>query len=221
MSVIQIPTVSRWKLCRLYHVTFENQTLRPSFRMIAKIQTKIEGVSILWAGRSYWTSRWKPTCSKEGALRKRSAMLSHLLVICLPRLGRLPVNIDLIYYGVNSIILKSYGTIWKSIFLRQAVLVKRSINRNHQSTIYLETGLNRSCFLLFRMIFNPHDDAILKYLLDDNQRIEPEWYMPIIPMILVNGADGIGTGWMTRIPNYNPREIVKVIFFHLKLCSEV
>ena len=149
-------------------------------------------------------------------MRKRSAMLSHLLVICLPRLGRLPVNIDLIYYGVNSIILKSYGTIWKSIFLRQAVLVKRSINRNHQSTIYLETGLNRSCFLLFRMIFNPHDDAILKYLLDDNQRIEPEWYMPIIPMILVNGADGIGTGWMTRIPNYNPREIVKVSFFSLK-----
>jgi len=43
---------------------------------------------------------------------------------------------------------------------------------------------------------------------DDNQRIEPEWYMPIIPMVLVNGADGIGTGWMTKIPNYNPREIV-------------
>jgi len=33
--------------------------------------------------------------------------------------------------------------------------------------------------------------------------------MPIIPMVLVNGADGIGTGWMTKIPNYNPREIVK------------
>jgi len=27
-------------------------------------------------------------------------------------------------------------------------------------------------------------------------------------MVLVNGADGIGTGWMTKIPNYNPREIV-------------
>jgi DNA gyrase/topoisomerase IV subunit A len=62
----------------------------------------------------------------------------------------------------------------------------------------------------FRLIFNPHDDAILKYMLDDNQKIEPEWYMPIIPMVLVNGADGIGTGWMTKIPNYNPREIVEV-----------
>ena len=28
-------------------------------------------------------------------------------------------------------------------------------------------------------------------------------------MILVNGADGIGTGWSTKIPNYNPREICK------------
>ena len=27
-------------------------------------------------------------------------------------------------------------------------------------------------------------------------------------MVLVNGADGIGTGWATKIPNFNPREIV-------------
>lgn len=33
-------------------------------------------------------------------------------------------------------------------------------------------------------------------------------YMPILPMVLVNGAEGIGTGWSTSIPNYNPRDIV-------------
>ena len=33
-------------------------------------------------------------------------------------------------------------------------------------------------------------------------------YIPILPMVLVNGADGIGTGWATKIPNFNPREIV-------------
>ena len=32
--------------------------------------------------------------------------------------------------------------------------------------------------------------------------------MPVIPMVLVNGADGIGTGWSTNIPNYDPREII-------------
>lgn len=46
---------------------------------------------------------------------------------------------------------------------------------------------------------------------EENQRIEPEWYCPIIPMVLVNGAEGIGTGWSTKVPNYNPREIVENI----------
>ena len=62
---------------------------------------------------------------------------------------------------------------------------------------------------LARHIFSEHDDAVLTYLMDDNKMIEPEWYIPILPMVLVNGADGIGTGWMTKIPNYNPRDIVK------------
>ncbi|KAI0228357.1 DNA topoisomerase 2-beta [Lamellibrachia satsuma] len=61
---------------------------------------------------------------------------------------------------------------------------------------------------LARHLFSVHDDPVLKYMSDDNQRIEPEWYIPIIPMVLVNGAEGIGTGWSTKIPNYNPREIV-------------
>nr|XP_023021759.1 DNA topoisomerase 2 [Leptinotarsa decemlineata] len=64
---------------------------------------------------------------------------------------------------------------------------------------------------LTRLIFHPHDDALLKHEYDDNVKIEPYWYIPIIPMVLVNGADGIGTGWMTRIPNYNPRDLVKNI----------
>ena len=52
---------------------------------------------------------------------------------------------------------------------------------------------------------------LLRQLRDDNQLIEPEWYCPIIPMVLVNGAEGIGTGWSTKIPNYDPREIVRNI----------
>ncbi len=37
----------------------------------------------------------------------------------------------------------------------------------------------------------------------------PPRYMPIIPMVLVNGAEGIGTGWSTFVPNYNPRDIAE------------
>jgi len=59
-----------------------------------------------------------------------------------------------------------------------------------------------------RAIFHEHDDAILEPLNDDGQLIEPAWYVPILPMVLVNGAAGIGTGWSTNIPNYNPRDLV-------------
>ena len=38
--------------------------------------------------------------------------------------------------------------------------------------------------------------------------VEPEFYIPVIPMVLVNGAEGIGTGWSTNVPNYNPRDII-------------
>ncbi|MEQ2203426.1 hypothetical protein XENOCAPTIV_029898 [Xenoophorus captivus] len=55
------------------------------------------------------------------------------------------------------------------------------------------------------------DFNLLKFLYDDNQKVEPEWYIPIIPMVLVNGAEGIGTGWACKIPNYDPREIVNNI----------
>ena len=42
----------------------------------------------------------------------------------------------------------------------------------------------------------------------DPQSIEPKFYMPVLPLVLVNGAEGIGTGWSSSVPNYNPREIV-------------
>ncbi|KAK7113702.1 DNA topoisomerase 2-alpha-like isoform X1 [Littorina saxatilis] len=61
---------------------------------------------------------------------------------------------------------------------------------------------------LARHIINAKDDALLRHLYDDNQKIEPEWYCPILPMVLINGADGIGTGWSTKIPNYDIREVV-------------
>uniref|UniRef100_A0A8B9IX34 DNA topoisomerase 2 n=1 Tax=Amazona collaria TaxID=241587 RepID=A0A8B9IX34_9PSIT len=64
---------------------------------------------------------------------------------------------------------------------------------------------------LARLVFPPMDDHVLRFLYDDNQRVEPEWYMPIIPMVLINGAEGIGTGWSCKIPNFDIREVVNNI----------
>ena len=59
-----------------------------------------------------------------------------------------------------------------------------------------------------RKIFHPDDDAILDYLDEEGQRIEPKFYIPIIPMVLVNGVEGIGSGWSTSIPNYSPKDMI-------------
>lgn len=36
----------------------------------------------------------------------------------------------------------------------------------------------------------------------------PHRYIPILPTVLINGAEGIGTGWSTTVPNYNPRDVI-------------
>lgn len=59
-----------------------------------------------------------------------------------------------------------------------------------------------------RRMFHAADDPLLNYNEDDGKKIEPEVYVPVVPLILINGADGIGTGWSSSIPNYNPEDIV-------------
>ncbi|KAJ4294862.1 DNA topoisomerase 2 [Collariella sp. IMI 366227] len=60
-----------------------------------------------------------------------------------------------------------------------------------------------------RRVFSKLDEPNLEHQFDDGNLIEPKVYVPVIPMVLVNGADGIGTGWSTSIPNYHPIEIVE------------
>jgi len=79
---------------------------------------------------------------------------------------------------------------------------------------YIFTLLNK----LTRRIFNVEDDNILKYLNDDGTQVEPIFYAPIIPMILVNGSKGIGTGFSTDIMSYNPLQIID--YLKSKLNSE-
>lgn len=76
--------------------------------------------------------------------------------------------------------------------------------KDHASARYIFTHLTS----MARLIFKPEDDDLLNYLDDNGLSIEPEWYIPVIPMVLVNGANGTGTGWATFIPNYNPVDIV-------------
>jgi len=76
---------------------------------------------------------------------------------------------------------------------------------------YIFTQLNK----LTRLIYRSEDDAILTYLDDDGQSVEPIYYVPIIPMVLVNGTKGIGTGFSTEIMCYNPVQIIAYIKYKL------
>lgn len=57
-----------------------------------------------------------------------------------------------------------------------------------------------------RKLFPAMDDSLLTYNLDDTKKIEPTWYAPIVPLVLINGADGIGTGRFAFYPElrWNP-----------------
>jgi DNA topoisomerase-2 len=59
-----------------------------------------------------------------------------------------------------------------------------------------------------RHIYPSADDALLKQREDDGMLVEPIVFLPIIPMVLVNGAQGIGTGWSTFVPPHHPLDVV-------------
>jgi DNA topoisomerase-2 len=64
-------------------------------------------------------------------------------------------------------------------------------------------GLNQEFF----NIFQKSDSSIINHLYEDGKKIEPEFYLPILPAILINGADGIGTGFACTILCYNPADL--------------
>jgi DNA topoisomerase-2 len=79
--------------------------------------------------------------------------------------------------------------------------------KEHASPRYIFTRLEA----ITRAIFHADDDAIMNYLVDDGSPIEPQYYVPILPMLLVNGSEGIGTGYNTKVPCFNPRDLIAYI----------
>jgi DNA topoisomerase-2 len=59
------------------------------------------------------------------------------------------------------------------------------------------------------------DLPVLTYRDDDGTPVEPEWYAPVLPMLLVNGSRGIGTGYSTYIPQCNPKVLKTLLLDHL------
>ena len=72
---------------------------------------------------------------------------------------------------------------------------------------YIHTQLNP----IIDTLYPSSDFPLLDYINDDGQMVEPKWYCPILPMVLINGMIGIGTGFSTTIPQFNPLDCSKNI----------
>lgn len=84
--------------------------------------------------------------------------------------------------------------------------------KDHASARYIFTQLSK----ITRILFSPLDDELLNYLEDDGFKIEPEYYMPIVPMVLVNGCEGIGSGYSTYVPKFNITDIISELINKLQ-----
>jgi len=84
--------------------------------------------------------------------------------------------------------------------------------KDSASARYIHTHLEAIVDLLFRK----EDAAILKYTEDDGLPVEPECYLPVVPLLAINGCVGIGTGFSTDIPPHNPMEVVALLKERIK-----
>ena len=84
---------------------------------------------------------------------------------------------------------------------------RRQLGKDAASPRYIFTNTNKLSYKIFR----EEDLPILDYCIEEGRKVEPKNYEPIFPTILVNGTDGIGTGYSTYIPCFDPKDIVNAL----------
>ena len=84
---------------------------------------------------------------------------------------------------------------------------RRMAGKEAASPRYIFTKLTELTSKLFRR----EDEPVLNYIVEEGRQIEPDMYAPILPTVLINGCSGIGTGFSTDIPMFNPKDIAKNI----------
>ena len=89
---------------------------------------------------------------------------------------------------------------------------RSSLGHDAASPRYIFTKLNK----FTEILFNRQDEPLYTQKIEDGDKVEFEYYCPLLPMILINGALGIGTGFSCNIPSYNPLDILKYIKIWIK-----
>jgi DNA topoisomerase-2 len=84
--------------------------------------------------------------------------------------------------------------------------------KDASSARYIYTQLSPEA----RLVFPPEDDAVLVPRVEEGSRVEPRFYVPTVPLLLLNGASGIATGYSTELPCFNPGDIVRIVRLRLQ-----
>lgn len=72
---------------------------------------------------------------------------------------------------------------------------------------YIHTKLHKN----WNIFFDEDEQKIVDYLYEDGERIEPKFFIPVVPMLLLNGCDGVGNGFKSSILNYSLVDVVKAL----------
>lgn len=80
-------------------------------------------------------------------------------------------------------------------------------NKEASAPRYIFTRLSKA----FHQYFDKRDQAIVTHLYDDGDQIEPICFVPMIPTILVNGAEGTATGYKSSIAAYDAKDIRRAL----------
>lgn len=65
-------------------------------------------------------------------------------------------------------------------------------------------------------IFKKDDDKLLSQQEFEGTIIEPKFFVPVLPLVLVNGSEGVGTGFAQKILPRKPSDLIKCIIKYLK-----
>lgn len=68
---------------------------------------------------------------------------------------------------------------------------------------YISTRLSPAFRLLYR------DEELLETRVDDGAEVEPRFFLPVVPAVLLNGSSGIAVGFATNILNRKPEDLVR------------
>ena len=98
------------------------------------------------------------------------------------------------------------GTNNMNVFIPSGQFGSR-LTKEAAASRYIMTQLSKN----YRKLFKKEDECILEHNIVDGEKIEPKHYLPILPLVLINGSQGTGTGYASYIMNYNPNDIKKAI----------